>query len=125
MSAVMLLGTLAAVFSIGPLPCSAQSTNLAKGRPYSLTPRPNYALTTDAGDDAQLTDGMYSTSTIWTRASTVGWSNAAPVTIVVDLQSVQPIAGVSCKLAAGIAGVRLTFDLRSDERRRSPLLASG
>lgn len=121
MSAVMLLGTLAAVFSIGPMPCSAQSANLAKGRPYSLTPRPNYALTTDANDDVQLTDGTYSTSTIWTRASTVGWSNAAPVTIVVDLQSIQPIAGVSYSTAAGIAGVqwpRSIFVLTSDDGHR-------
>src|SRR5439155_1167983 len=68
--------------------------------------RPNYPLTSDGGDEVQLTDGAYSVGTpLWTRATSVGWVNAAPVTIVIDLGSIQPIAGVSFSTAAGTAGV--------------------
>jgi hypothetical protein len=119
-SAISLVGALGAIFSMSALPASGQTTNIAKGRPYTLTPRPNYPLTTDAGDDVQLTDGVYadSTATIWNQISTVGWSDANPVTIVIDLQSVQPIAGVSYSTAAGVAGVqwpRSIFVLTSDD----------
>ena len=107
----------AVIFSCAP-GASAQS-NIALGRPYTLSPRPNYSLTTDVGDDTQLTDGVYTTNNpIWTRTSTVGWSGASPVVIVIDLQSIQPIAGVSYSTAAGSAGVtwpRSVFVLTSDD----------
>src|SRR4051812_41757810 len=100
----------------------AGAPNLALGRPYTLTPRPNYLLTTDADDDRQLTDGSYTASDpIWLRSSTVGWQYQTPVTIVVDLQSVQPIGGVSFRTAAGRAGVqwpRSIFVLVSDDNQR-------
>jgi Domain of unknown function (DUF4082) len=103
-------------------PTFAAGSNLARGRPYTLSPRPNYSLTTDTGDDTQLTDGVYTTwNPIWMQASTVGWSGASPVTIVIDLQSVQPIAGVSYSTAAGKAGVtwpRSVFVLTSDDGQR-------
>jgi hypothetical protein len=93
--------------------------NIAMGRPYTLSPRPSYALTNDAGDDRQLTDGVVSNwNPIWTQTSTVGWTNASPITIVIDLQSVQPIAGASFRTAAGKAGVswpRSIFVLTSDD----------
>jgi len=96
-------------------------SNVARGRPYSLTPRPNYSLTTDTGDNSQLTDGAYTTGTMWLQPAAVGWSNATPVTIVVDLQTVQPIAGLSYSTAAGKAGVswpRSIFVLTSDDGQR-------
>jgi CotH protein len=99
----------------------AAATNIARGRPYTLAPRPNYSLTTDAGDDTQLTDGTFTAGTLWTRTSTVGWSNAAPVTIVVDLGSIQAISAVSYSTAAGTSGVswpRSVFVLVSDDGQR-------
>ena len=101
---------------------SVPATNIARGRPYTLAPRPNYPLTSDGGDEVQLTDGAYSVGTpLWTRATSVGWVNAAPVTIVIDLGSIQPIAGVSFSTAAGTAGVlwpRSIFVMVSDDGRR-------
>src|SRR5206468_1620657 len=101
---------------------SVPATNIARGRRYTLAPRPNYPLTSDGGDEVQLTDGAYSVGTpLWTRATIVGWVNAAPVTIVIDLGSIQPIAGVSFSTAAGTAGVlwpRSIFVMVSDDGRR-------
>src|SRR6185436_9143208 len=100
----------------------AAQTNVALGRPYTMSPRPTYGLTADAGDDTQLTDGAITTNNpIWTRASTVGWGNAPLITIVIDLQSVTPVAGVSFSTAAGKAGVdwpRSIFVLTSDDGKQ-------
>ena len=100
---------------------ASQSTNIAKGCPYTMTPRPNYPLTTDPGDDRQLTDGVYtSANPIWVHQSTVGWNNVSPVTIVIDLRSVQSIAGIAYSTAAGSAGVewpRSILVLVSDDGR--------
>jgi hypothetical protein len=97
----------------------AQPQNVARGCQYTMTPRPAYSLTTDTGDDRQLTDGAYTAwNPIWLRPSTVGWTNATPVTIVIDLRSVQAISGVSYNTAAGQAGVewpRSVFVLVSDD----------
>lgn len=79
--------------------------NLARSKPYTLQPAPNYQLCTDPGDLKQLTDGIYTTGYFWTQNTTVGWSNANPVVITIDLQRVQPIAGLSYSTAAGVAGV--------------------
>jgi hypothetical protein len=79
--------------------------NLALGKPYTLDPRPNYALCTDPGDKTQLTDGVYSVGYFWTQKSTVGWNNIGGATITIDLGSVQPIRGASFNTAAGRAGV--------------------
>ena len=96
------------------------SSNLARGRPYTLDPRPNYPLTSDAADDVQLTDGVYTAGTLWTHATSVGWTNALPVSVVIDLGASQPISGVSYSTAAGTAGVswpRSIFVLVSDDGR--------
>ena len=79
--------------------------NLALGKPYTLDPRPNYALCTDPGDKTQLTDGVYTKGYFWTQQSTVGWNNIGGATITIDLGSVQPIRGASFNTAAGRAGV--------------------
>jgi hypothetical protein len=98
------------------------AVNIARGHSYTLTPAPNYGLTTDPDDDRQLTDGAYTNwNPIWTQVSTVGWSNASHVTIVIDLLSVQPISGLSYSTAAGKAGVqwpRSIFALVSDDGAR-------
>ncbi|MCX6361513.1 MAG: discoidin domain-containing protein [Armatimonadetes bacterium] len=79
--------------------------NLALHRPVTLSPAPNYPLCTDDGDAAQLTDGLFTKDYFWTQLSTVGWQNARPVRITVDLGSVQPITGASYSTAAGRGGV--------------------
>ena len=83
--------------------------NIAIGRPCAYSPAPNYALCSDAGDSAQLTDGKYDSGPgpIWLRKSTVGWKRLGQVTamISVDLGETKPISGFSFSYAAGAAGV--------------------
>lgn len=79
--------------------------NVALHRPYTLSPAPNYEHCTDANDRVQLTDGIYTDGYFWTQKTTVGWVEAKPVQIVIDLGAVMPIAGVSLSTAAGVAGV--------------------
>jgi hypothetical protein len=100
---------------------TAPATNIALGRPYTMTPRPSYALTSDPGDDTQLTDGAYTAGTFWTHTTTVGWTNAVPVVITIDLGQIEPISGASYSTAAGAAGVfwpRSIFVLVSDDGQR-------
>jgi len=79
--------------------------NVARGKGYRLSRRPNYLHCTEPGDRVQLTDGVYSKGYFWTQKTTVGWSNAHMPTILVDLGKVEPISGVSLNTAAGTAGV--------------------
>ncbi len=94
--------------------------NLARGKNYTLHPRPSYGYCTDPDDRTQLTDGTYTSGYFWTQKSTVGWTRASPVTITIDLGKVQPIAGASYNTAAGVAGVTwpaVIIVLVSDDRR--------
>ena len=79
--------------------------NLALNKPYTFTPAPNYSYCTDPDDKVQLTDGVYSVGYFWVQKSTVGWNNANPVTVTIDMEKVEPIAGMSYNTAAGVAGV--------------------
>ncbi len=80
-------------------------TNLARGRPYTLSPRPNYAHCTDPGDATQLTDGVLTQGYFWTQKTTVGWQGGALAFVTIDLGEVRPIGGASFRTAAGVAGV--------------------
>jgi hypothetical protein len=80
--------------------------NIARGKSYTLSPAPDYSHCTDPGDLKQLTDGAYTTGHFWIQKSTVGWNNANPAIIILDLGRVEPIRGVSYSTAAGVAGVR-------------------
>ncbi len=80
-------------------------TNLARGRPYTMNPQPNYSYCTDPGDATQLTDGVLTEGYFWTQKTTVGWSGGAPAFITIDLGRLHPIGGASFRTAAGVAGV--------------------
>ena len=84
---------------------SVRAENIALGKPYTLSPRPNYQYCTDPGDRTQLTDGKTTTSYFWTQKGTVGWRNSRLVIITLDLKRVEPIEGVALVTAAGRAGV--------------------
>ena len=84
---------------------NAPGPNVALHAPYKLGKLPNYSLCVDPGDKTQLTDGVYSVGYFWTQKTTVGWTNANPATITIDLGKVQPIAGLSYNTAAGKADV--------------------
>ncbi len=100
----------------------ADLDNVARGRPYTLDPAPNYPLCTDEGDATQLTDGRYTpeSESFWTQESTVGWQHVrrGQVSITLDLGEVTPIRGLSFSTAAGKAGVAwpsMIFVLVSDD----------
>lgn len=122
--------TLAIVLLLTPLSASEKTAqNIALGKRASFNHPPNYALCTDSDDAIQLTDGEYSRQSspitgklrsIWTQKSTVGWSNKNPVAITLDLESVQPISGISFGSAGGAAGVRFPLAVHiavSDDKK--------
>ncbi len=84
---------------------SSELPNVARGKPYTLTPVPRYEHCHDAGDTVQLTDGELSSGYFWTNKGTVGWVASGYAAITIDLGQVEPIAGVSFRTAAGTAGV--------------------
>lgn len=99
---VILLALVASGVALG-------SENLARGKDYTFSRRPNYTYCTDPDDAKQLTDGFYDCARgqIWERKETVGWMVGGPeaLSITVDLGKVEPISGVSFNFAAGAAGV--------------------
>jgi hypothetical protein len=96
------MGLLAGVLASGG---AWGAENIARGAAYTVDPVPAYEHCTDPGDASQLTDGVYSEGYFWTQVSTVGWQNAKPVAITLDLGKVQGIGGISVNTAAGVAGV--------------------
>ncbi len=80
-------------------------TNVALGKPYTLSPRPTYRYCTDPGDRTQLTDGKRVNGYFWVQKGTVGWKRTSHALITIDLGKVEPIRGVSLRSAAGVAGV--------------------
>ncbi len=79
--------------------------NIARGKSYTFSLKPNYGYCTDKDDTIQLTDGVYSQGYFWVQKTTVGWSRAPLVGITIDLGKEEPICGVSWNTAAGVAGV--------------------
>ena len=79
--------------------------NIARGKSYTFSLKPNYGYCTDKDDAIQLTDGVYSQGYFWVQKSTVGWSRAPLVGITIDLGKEEPICGASWNTAAGTAGV--------------------
>lgn len=84
-------------------------SNIALGRPYTLSRPAKYKYCSDSGDDVQLTDGIHSTGKFWMQKETVGWDRTGPYggaqMITVDLGRVAPISGFAYTLAAGAASV--------------------
>ena len=79
--------------------------NIARGKAYTFSIKPNYGYCTDKDDAIQLTDGVYSQGYFWVQKSTVGWTRAPLVGITIDLGKEEPICGVAWNTAAGAAGV--------------------
>ena len=80
----------------------ADLKNIALNKTYKLSPAPNYKLCTDANDKTQLTDGKFTTGYFWGQKSTVGWWRIGdkPAVIILDLEKIEPISGVSYSTAA-------------------------
>jgi hypothetical protein len=94
--------------------------NIALGKKYTLSPKPDYKLCTDTGDLVQLTDGQTTTAYFWTQKGTVGWQSIPYSEIEIDLGKIEPISGVELTTAAGTAGVTFPgalFIFVSDDRK--------
>ncbi len=96
----VLYGSAPGVSSLG-----AERQNLAFGKPYTLSPEPNYHLASKDPDRKLLTDGIYTKGFFWTQPTTVGWEGRSLIEITIDLGSVRPIAGASFSTAASPGNV--------------------
>jgi len=75
--------------------------NIALGKNVVIDPPARYGLM-KSDDPRQLTDGKFATgdAQLWTRLGAMTWSHVNPVTMTIDLGSVQPISGVSYSTGA-------------------------
>ena len=86
-------------------------TNLARGKPFEFSLKPNYRHTSDKDDPTQLTDGKFATEgSLWggpNARNSVAWRATRPryVSMTVDLGKVEPIKGVVYRTAGGHGGV--------------------
>lgn len=79
--------------------------NVALGKPVAYSPAPNYPRTIGPNDSAKLTDGKSTTGTMWLDPQAVGWMNASPVRMTVDLGSSIEVNEIDLSVGAGTAGV--------------------
>ena len=84
--------------------------NLARGKPCTFSPKPNYKLTEDDDDALQLTDGKcVAKGTMWTDRSAVGWKansgGEERFAVTLDLGRDESISGFSWNTGAGAAQV--------------------
>lgn len=90
------------VISVFVLGCRADAieVNLARGKRYTFSPKPNYTHCTDNGDVSQLTDGR-SYGSYWVKKSTVGWDRTGTIEITVDLGGVFQVDRVAIHSTGG------------------------
>lgn len=76
--------------------------NLALHKKVTLHTAPNYALSRDADDALQLTDGKRSENPghMWAKKDSVTWQRRNVVVVSIDLESVQPIEKVRFSTAS-------------------------
>ncbi|MBQ3289569.1 MAG: discoidin domain-containing protein [Kiritimatiellae bacterium] len=84
--------------------------NVARGKPCTFSPEPNYKLTVGEDDVTQLTDGKcVAKGTMWTDRSAVGWKansgGEEAFTATLDLGKEERISGFSWNTGAGVAEV--------------------
>lgn len=83
------------VFATSAVPAeTGPLENLALGKPYTVSPAPDYGHCADAGAATQLTDGHHTTGRLWMHKAAVDWSGRTTKLITIDLGACQPIAGV-------------------------------
>lgn len=80
----------------------AQATNVALGKPYRLSQKPNYPLAAPQTDSTSLTDGRFTSGFFWTRPTTVGWKESGVVEVILDLEKQYNVGGIVVSTARGI-----------------------
>ncbi|MCD6393899.1 MAG: hypothetical protein J7M40_10375 [Planctomycetes bacterium] len=90
------------VISVFAHGCKADTVevNLARGKRYTFSPKPNYTHCTDSGDVSQLTDGR-SYESYWVKKSTVGWDRTGTIEITIDLGGVFQVDRVAIHSTGG------------------------
>lgn len=83
------------------IPSCHAATNLAKDKPYTVSPLPNYSLSAPPTDMLSLTDGKNTIGYFWTQKSTVGWQRAKTVEILIDLNKESNIGSITFNSARG------------------------
>lgn len=85
-----------------------EKNNLLYGTTYTLTPSPNYALTTGKEDSTDLTDGKITPGNdpMWIFRQCVGWDKpVGPIKITFDLGKPKEIANVKFHVGANAGNV--------------------
>ncbi len=100
----LICGVLAVLFCSCDNKTDAQ--NLALNKPYTVSPAPNYSLTSTDVNHTVLTDGVYTSGFFWSSTNTVGWVGAQQINIDIDLKQASTIDKVTFNTARGnTAGV--------------------
>ena len=82
------------------------ATNLAFGKSYKISAKPNYMLSAPSRDQTSLTDGKYTFGHFWTDKRTVGWQAQKNIEILIDLEKVSDIGSIILNTVRGVgAGV--------------------
>jgi hypothetical protein len=101
----------------GSPPADQPVLNVALGKTYKFnktTPttafEPNYHLSTDPEDKTQLTDGRYGAggnNLLWTQKEALAWTRQPIVSFTIDLETIEPIDGISYSTAGHLGNVNL------------------
>ena len=91
---------LVAVYSlIGLINSCHSATNIALGKPYTISSKPNYSRSAPPTDVSALTDGKFTIGYFWTQKTTLGWRKIRPVEIIIDLGKSFAISSISFSTA--------------------------
>ncbi|NVN93109.1 MAG: DUF4091 domain-containing protein [Desulfuromonadales bacterium] len=103
----LLLSFVVLIYSITALVHSCHSTTiLSHGKPYNVSPKPNYRFTAPSTDNEMLTNGKFTVGNFWTQKTTVGWEFTKTTEILIDLEKVSNIGSITFNTARGeYAGV--------------------
>jgi hypothetical protein len=100
----LILGILVIFYSLAALvPSCHAATNLALGKSYTFSPLAKYPYTAPPTDTTSLTNGKYTVDRFWIQKSTVGWWPVATVEILIDLEKVSIIDGITFNTAREIS----------------------
>ena len=70
---------------VGQLNSCHSAENIAIGKPYYFSKKPNYPLSAPVNDTTSLTDGKFTVGYFFTKEKTVGWKRSGSVEISIDL----------------------------------------
>lgn len=90
---------------IGSMHSCDAASNLALGKPYTLSEQLNYPNSAPPADKTVLTDGIYSTGLLWMQRTTAGWQGKKNVEILIDLEKVSLINTITFNTGRNLSDV--------------------